>query len=111
MKKSKSDCVHRLGDGREIALRLPTLALLLNKNIKFSFCSSAEAPSGLSIDRQTKRLFAGCENKLLVVIDATNGKIIARLPIGNGCDGTAFDPALNTVYSSNGEGTLTVIAV
>ena len=68
-----------------------------------------EAPSGLSIDRKTKRLFAGCDNKLLMVIDATNGKIIDKLPIGDGCDGTAFNPSRNTIYSSNGEGTLTVI--
>ena len=68
-----------------------------------------EAPSGLSIDRKTKRLFAGCDNKLLMVIDAANGKIIDRLPIDDGCDGTAFDPSTNTIYSSNGEGTLTVI--
>jgi len=68
-----------------------------------------ESPSGLSIDRTTKRLFAGCDNKMLMVIDATNGKIVAQVPIGDGCDGTAFDPSTNTVYSSNGEGTLTVI--
>ena len=68
-----------------------------------------ESPSGLSIDRNTKRLFAGCDNKLLMVIDATNGKIIAQLAIGDGCDGTAFDPSIKTIYSSNGEGTLTVI--
>ena len=68
-----------------------------------------EAPSGLSIDRTTKRLFAGCDNNLLMVIDTTNGDIIANLPIGDGCDGTAFDKGINTVYSSNGEGTLTVI--
>ncbi len=68
-----------------------------------------ESPSGLSIDRKTKRLFAGCDNKLLMVIDATNGKIIDKLPIGDGCDGTAFNPSANTIYSSNGEGTLTVI--
>ena len=68
-----------------------------------------EAPSGLSIDRKSKRLFAGCDNKLLMVIDAANGKIIDKLPIGDGCDGTAFDPSTNTIYSSNGEGTLTVI--
>jgi DNA-binding beta-propeller fold protein YncE len=71
--------------------------------------SPGEAPSGLSIDRNTKRLFAGCDNKLLMVIDATSGKIISQLPIGDGCDGTAFDPIIKTVYSSNGEGTLTVI--
>ncbi len=68
-----------------------------------------ESPSGLSIDRATKRLFAGCDNKLLMVIDATNGKVVAQVPIGDGCDGTAFDPSTKTVYSSNGEGTLTVI--
>ncbi len=68
-----------------------------------------ESPSGLSIDRATKRLFAGCDNKLMIVIDATNGKIIAKLPIGEGCDGTAFDPTQKTAYSSNGEGSLTVI--
>ncbi len=68
-----------------------------------------EAPSGLSIDRKSKRLFAGCDNNLLMVIDATNGKIIDKLPIGDGCDGTAFDPSTHTIYSSNGEGSLTII--
>lgn len=68
-----------------------------------------EAPSGLSIDRNNELLFAGCENKLLMVIDAINGKVISKLPIGDGCDGTAFDGVLKTIYSSNGEGTLTVI--
>lgn len=68
-----------------------------------------EAPSGLSIDRKNKLLFAGCDNQMLMVIDATNGKVINKLPIGDGCDGTAFDPVINTVYSSNGEGTLTII--
>lgn len=67
------------------------------------------SPSGLSIDGQTKRLFAGCDNKLLMVINAENGKVITSLPIGDGCDGTAFDPGIKTVYSSNGDGTLTVI--
>ena len=68
-----------------------------------------ESPSGLSIDRKTKRLFAGCDNKVLMVIDAVSGKVITKVPIGDGCDGTAFDAATHTVYSSNGDGTLTVI--
>ena len=68
-----------------------------------------EAPSGLSIDRKTKRLFAGCDNKLLMVIDAINGKVVTKIAIGDGCDGTAFDAGTQTIYSSNGEGTLTVI--
>lgn len=67
-----------------------------------------EGPAGLAYDRETKRLFAGCE-KLLVVLDAINGKMISRLTIGDGCDGVAFDSGTKNIYTSNGEGTLTVI--
>ncbi|MGZ3814184.1 MAG: YncE family protein [Mucilaginibacter sp.] len=69
----------------------------------------AKGPSGLTIDRSTMRLFAGCENKLLAVINARTGKVISTLPIGDGCDAVGFDHKLKTVFSSNGEGTLTVI--
>lgn len=68
-----------------------------------------EEPSGLAIDKITSRLFVGCGNKVLLVLDAHTGKKIKSLPIGDGCDGVAFDPELKLVYSSNGEGTLTVI--
>jgi len=67
------------------------------------------SPAGLAIDVATKRLFAGCENKLLIVMNAENGKIVKELPIGDGSDGVVFDPELKNVFSSNGEGTLTVI--
>ena len=70
--------------------------------------SPAEGPTGLEYDKVTKRLFAGCD-KLLVVMDATNGKIIDKLAIGDGCDGVAFDADLKNIYTSNGEGTMTVI--
>jgi DNA-binding beta-propeller fold protein YncE len=68
----------------------------------------ADGPTGLAIDVKTKRLFSTCD-KLLVVMDATNGKIVAKLPIGDGCDGAAFDPATKLVFTSNGEGTVTVV--
>jgi len=68
-----------------------------------------ESPSGLAIDRNTHRLFAGCDNKLLIVVNADNGKVVAQLPIGDGCDGTGFDNGLKYVYASCGEGVLTVI--
>jgi len=68
-----------------------------------------KGPSGLAMDRNTMRLFAGCDGNLLVVVDATNGKIVTTLPIGDECDAVGFDVKLNTVYSSNGEGTLTII--
>ncbi len=65
--------------------------------------------SGLAIDRENMRLFATCENKLMIVMDATNGKVITSFPTGDGADGAGFDNGLKTAYSSNGEGTLTVI--
>ena len=63
----------------------------------------------MAIDRSTMRLFAGCDNKKLAVINARTGKVVTTLPIGDGCDAVAFDTSLKTVFSSNGEGTLTVI--
>ena len=66
-------------------------------------------PTGLSIDPKSNRLFAGCGNKLLAVMSAKDGKLLGTAPIGEGCDGTAFDPATGFVYASNGEGTVTVL--
>ncbi|MFZ0281186.1 MAG: hypothetical protein WAL29_06025 [Bacteroidales bacterium] len=68
-----------------------------------------EEPSGLALDYQTHMLFSVCSNKLMVVVDATSGKVITTLPIGIGCDGAAFDPMYKRAYASNGEGTMTVV--
>jgi len=68
----------------------------------------AEGPTGLVYDKANNRLFAGCD-KMLVVLDAASGKVIATPAIGDGCDGVAFDTAAKNIYTSNGEGTLTVI--
>lgn len=65
--------------------------------------------SGLAIDRKNMLLFAGCGNKMLIVMNALTGKVIANLPIGDECDAVGFDKNLKLAYSSNGEGTLTVI--
>ncbi len=68
-----------------------------------------ESPSGLSMDVKNNRLFSGCHNKNLVVMNAKNGKVVQTLPIGDHVDGTCFDPESGTIFSSNGDGTLTVI--
>ena len=68
-----------------------------------------EEPSGLALDNETHRLFSVCGNKLMVVSDAESGKVVTTLPIGDGCDGVAFDPSLKRAYSSNGDGTITVV--
>ena len=66
-------------------------------------------PTGLAMDVAHQRLFAVGGNKLMAVVDARTGKILATLPIGEGCDGAAFDPGTGNAYASNGEGTLTVV--
>jgi YVTN family beta-propeller protein len=68
-----------------------------------------EEPTGIAMDRQHRRLFVGCANRLMVVMNADNGQIITSLPIGSGVDATAFDSEMNLAFSSNGDGTLTVI--
>jgi DNA-binding beta-propeller fold protein YncE len=70
--------------------------------------SPGEGPSGLAIDAETKRLFSGCsDSKLLIVMDATNGKIIDKLPIGEGSDGTTFDAGKKIIFVPNGrDGTI-----
>lgn len=66
-------------------------------------------PSGLAIDREHRRLFAGCDNKMMAVIDADNGKVIATPAIGEGVDATRYDPETGLAFASCGEGVLTVI--
>ena len=76
---------------------------------KWSLAPGTE-PTGLALDIKNNRLFAGCDNKLMVVMNAENGKVIAQLPIGEGVDGVVFDPELKRAYSSNGEsGSMTVV--
>jgi len=66
-------------------------------------------PSGLSIDREHRRLFVGCDNKMMAVVDADNGKVIATPAIGEGVDATRFDPETGLAFASCGEGVLTVV--
>jgi DNA-binding beta-propeller fold protein YncE len=70
--------------------------------------SPGESASGMAFDASNHRLFIGCENKLMLMIDSTNGKVVASVPIGSGVDANAFDPQLHLAFSSNGEGTLTI---
>jgi DNA-binding beta-propeller fold protein YncE len=70
-----------------------------------------QRPTGLAMDRERRRLFSTCgASQTMVVLDADSGTVLARLPIGPGCDGCAFDQARGLAYSSNGgDGTLTVV--
>jgi len=62
-----------------------------------------EGPSGLAIDKKNNRLFSTCsDSKLLIVMDATDGKIVAKLPMGNGVDGAAFDENKKIIFAPDG---------
>jgi YVTN family beta-propeller protein len=69
-------------------------------------CSS---PSSIAMDRPNRRLFIGCRSKVMAVMNADTGIVIATLPIGDHVDATAFDAQSQLVFNSNGEGTITVI--
>jgi outer membrane protein assembly factor BamB len=67
-------------------------------------------PSGLAIDRKNRRLFVGCDNKMMAVVDADSGKVLATPAIGEGVDATAFDDETGLAFASCGEGAvLTVV--
>lgn len=89
-----------------------TIALINAKTLKVEkewSIAPGEEPSGLALDLANNRLFSVCGNKIMVVSDPVTGKVITTVPIGDGCDGVAFDPDKKRIYSSNGEGTMTVI--
>ena len=68
-----------------------------------------ESPTGLAVDRAHHRLFSGCGNKVMAISDATAGKLMTTVPIGEGVDACAFDPDAQLAFASNGDGTLTVV--
>lgn len=67
-----------------------------------------ESASGMALDAANHRLFVGCDNKLMLMVDSTSGKVVASVPIGAEVDANAFDPQLHLAFSSNGEGSLTI---
>lgn len=79
------------------------------KTVIHHWALDAEGPTGLAYDKMTHRLFAGCDKKL-VVLNADNGNVVSALPIGDGCDGVAFNKKSKLIFTSNGtDGNMTVI--
>ena len=68
-----------------------------------------EEPSGLAMDTKNRRIFSVCGNKLMAVSDPDAGKVLATPAIGQGADGAGFDPGRGLAFSSNGDGTMTVV--
>lgn len=77
---------------------------------RYDLSAACDEPAGLSIDTKRQVLFVGCHNRKMVVVDTNTGKVIDAVPIGDGSDATAFDESAENAFSSNGDGTLTVVA-
>ncbi|HEY1994990.1 MAG TPA: YncE family protein [Edaphobacter sp.] len=77
---------------------------------KYDVSSKGGGCAGLALDAKNGILFAACrDNKNMIILSAADGHILTDLPIGNGCDGATFNPATMETFSSQGDGTLTVI--
>jgi DNA-binding beta-propeller fold protein YncE len=94
------------GEANHEILRVDTRTNTIDAHWPMPSCQS---PHGLAIDVKSRRVFSSCANNVMEVIDADSGKQIAELPIGSRSDGAAFDPGTKRAFSSNGDGTLTVI--
>jgi DNA-binding beta-propeller fold protein YncE len=94
-----------LEDKSQIAVFDPkTLAVLARWPL-----APCEEPSGLAIDHVHQRLFAGCGNKTMAIVDMRTGKVVASPAVGDGVDAAGFDPGTQLAFTSNGEGTITRI--
>ena len=89
-----------------LVLKINSRSLRVEQRWPTAPCAS---PSSMAMDRQDRRLFLGCRNKVMAVMNADTGHVITTLPIGDHVDATAFDPASGLIFNSNGEGTITVI--
>lgn len=69
-----------------------------------------EEPTGLALDRAAMRLYVGCANKRMAVVDARTGRVATTVPAGDNIDATAYDPSTRLAFASAGDGTLTVVA-
>jgi YVTN family beta-propeller protein len=92
-------------ENREI-LRIDTATNQVDAHWAIPGCTN---PHGLAIDTASHRLFVTCVNAVMTVVNADSGAVMATLPIGNGSDGAAFDPKRKLAFSSNYDGTLSVV--
>jgi YVTN family beta-propeller protein len=96
---------NNIEEGNQV-LKINSHTLAVEQRWPTAPCAS---PSSLAMDRENRRLFIGCRSKVMAVMNADTGKVIATLPIGDHVDATAFDPSSSLIFNSNGEGTITVI--
>jgi YVTN family beta-propeller protein len=101
----KGHVYNNLEDTNEI-VEIDAAKAAISKKFSLSPC---DGPSGMAYDAKSRRLFSVCSNRMMAVSDPDAGKVVATPAIGAGSDGAAFDPGTGYVFSSNGDGTMTVV--
>jgi YVTN family beta-propeller protein len=99
---------HRLYVNLEDRNAIAVIDIAARKVVATWPISPGEEATGMAIDRKTHRLFVGCGNKLMLMVDSTSGKVVASVPAGAGVDATWFDPEPGLAFSSAGDGSVTV---
>jgi DNA-binding beta-propeller fold protein YncE len=94
-----------LADKNEL-LALATAPLAVTSRWPLGAC---ETPTGLAVDRTRRRVFVGCQNRILAVVDSDSGAVIATLAIGHGPGAMAVDEARGLAFAATNDGTLTVV--
>lgn len=93
-------------EDKNTTVRLDGRKLLVEQRWPLGPC---EAPSSMALDLAHHRLFIGCRNKILAVVNTEGGKVVATVPICSRVDATAFDPGASLVFNSCGDGNLTIV--
>jgi DNA-binding beta-propeller fold protein YncE len=99
----KGHIFSNLEDRSQIAV-IDSRKLAVEKRWELAPC---EEPSGMAFDRKRGRLFVGCANKMMAMVDTDSGRVVATVPIGEGVDANAFDPESDLAFASCGDGTVT----
>jgi DNA-binding beta-propeller fold protein YncE len=93
-------------EDESLVLKINSRTMKVEQRWPTAPCAS---PSSMAMDRANRRLFLGCRSKVMAVMNADTGKVMATLPIGDHVDATTFDAETRLIFNSNGEGTVTVI--
>jgi YVTN family beta-propeller protein len=96
----KGNVFVNLEDKNEL-LRIDSQSLQVKDRWTVAPC---EAPSSMAFDPANSRLFLGCRNKVMAVVDSTNGKVVANFPIGDKADASVFDKTSKIAFTSTGDG-------
>ena len=89
-----------------VVVKFDPESLAATKRFPITGCKT---PTGLAMDTSNNRLFIGCRSRVLAVMDAANGKVLATLPIGERVDAVAYDPENRLIFASNWDGTISVV--